>query len=40
MLNEKQKSTADNIIAEIELFLKEEARDREIERQHKAKYLN
>ena len=26
MLNEKQKSTAENIIAEIQLFLKEEAR--------------
>ena len=28
MLNEKQKSTADNTIAEIELFLSEEARER------------
>ena len=40
MLNEKQKSTADNTVAEIELLLNEEAREREIERQHKTKYLN
>jgi chromosome segregation ATPase len=39
MLNEKQKSTADNNIAEIELFLKEEERERELERQHKNKYV-
>lgn len=30
MLNEKQKSTAENLIAEIELYLKEEDREREI----------
>ena len=28
MVNEKQKSTADNAIAEVELFLNEEARER------------
>ena len=28
MVNEKQKSTADNNMAEIELFLSEEARER------------
>lgn len=39
MLNEKQRSTAENTIAEIELFLNEEEREREIERQHKGKYL-
>ena len=39
MVNEKQKSTADNLIAEIELYLSEEAREREVERQHKFKYL-
>lgn len=40
MVNEKQKSTAQNIIAEIELFMKEESRQREIERQQKAKHTN
>ena len=40
MLNEKQKSTAENIIAEVELFLKEEARERETERMQKAKHIN
>ena len=40
MLNEKQKSTAQNIIAEIDLFLKEEGREREIERQQKGKLTN
>ena len=40
MLNEKQKSTAENIIAEIDLFLKEEARERETERGQKAKLTN
>ena len=39
MVNEKQKSTAENNIAEIELFLKEEEREREIERQQKQKYV-
>lgn len=39
MLNEKQKSTAENNIAEIDLFLREEERERELERQHKAKYV-
>lgn len=39
MLIEKQKSTAENNIAEVTLFLKEEEREREIERQHKNKYL-
>lgn len=39
MVNEKQKSTAENNIAEIELFLKEEEREREVERQHKQKYV-
>ena len=32
MLSEKQKSTAENIIAEIELILNEDGRDREIQR--------
>lgn len=40
MVNEKQKSTAENIIAEIDLFLKEEARERETERQQKGKLTN
>lgn len=40
MVNEKQKSTAQNIIAEIELFMKEESREREVERQQKAKQTN
>ena len=37
MVNQKQKSTAENMISEIELYLKEEGREREIERQQKNK---
>ena len=37
MVNEKQRSTAENMISEIELYLKEESREREIERQQKNK---
>lgn len=40
MVNEKQRSTAENAIAEVELFLSEEEREREAERVHKGKYVN
>jgi len=40
MLNQKQISTADNIIDEIKLFLEDEAREREAERKEKLKVTN